>query len=75
MVSEASMVAITALEVDVPTERISAFRPFADAVSVTGTEPMISAGMAAYAMPTPAPMITDAAMISSALSINRMAKT
>src|SRR5690606_1303026 len=47
MVILASTALITAAEVDVPTERISAFNPFAAAVSVTGTAPMISAGIAA----------------------------
>ena len=65
---------MTALEVAVPTARIRELRPFADAVSVTGTAPMISEGMAAYATPTPAPMITDETMSSKALCIRKIVK-
>jgi hypothetical protein len=43
----ASSVAITALDTDNPTERINELSPFADAVSCTGTDPMISPGIAA----------------------------
>lgn len=43
----AKTTATTAEDREVPTERISALRPLAAAVSVTGTAPMISAGIAA----------------------------
>jgi hypothetical protein len=46
MTIDVSMAATTALEVDVPTERSSELRPFADAVSVIGTYRMISIGIA-----------------------------
>ncbi len=53
---------MTAAEVDVPMERIREFRPLAAPVSVTGTAPMISAGMAANARPTPALTIMEETM-------------
>jgi hypothetical protein len=43
----ANKVAITALEIDVPTDRIRELSPFAEAVSCNGTDPMINPGMAA----------------------------
>ncbi|MFD7429101.1 hypothetical protein ACFV6Z_18960 [Streptomyces sp. NPDC059818] len=46
MVMFARIAAMTAPAVEVPTERISALTPLADAVSDTGTASMIRAGMA-----------------------------
>ena len=46
--------AITAAATVVPTERISALMPTAEAASFMGTASMISVGIAAYPMPTPA---------------------
>ncbi|CAL9350582.1 hypothetical protein SUDANB70_00466 [Streptomyces sp. enrichment culture] len=45
-------------------ERTSASTPSAGAVSVTGTESMTRAGMAAWAVPAPALMITEATTIA-----------
>ncbi|HBO54024.1 MAG TPA: hypothetical protein DD664_02335 [Janibacter terrae] len=42
----ASTAAVTALALEVPTERSRVFRPLAAAVSVTGTERMMSVGSA-----------------------------
>ena len=47
MVMCARITLTTADEADVPTARIKELRPFAAAVSVIGTAPMMSAGMAA----------------------------
>ncbi|MET7924817.1 hypothetical protein ABZT43_12640 [Streptomyces sp. NPDC005349] len=47
IVTEASTVAITALDVELPMERMRLFSPFAAAVCVTGTAPMMSEGAAA----------------------------
>ena len=44
---------ITALEIDVPSDRARALMPLAAAVSDTGTAALISAGIEAYAKPTP----------------------
>ena len=63
MVMWARITLITALEADVPIERISALSPLAAAVSDGGTDVMMSAGMAAYARPTPA-AITEEPMIT-----------
>ncbi len=48
---------MTAAALDVPIDRMRELRPFAAAVSDTGTAPMISAGIDEYDSPTPAPMI------------------
>ena len=47
MVTEVKTAATAALDVEVPMARTRLFRPFAEAVSVMGTAPMISVGMAA----------------------------
>ena len=47
VVTEPSTAATAALESEVPMARSRAFKPFADAVSVIGTDAMISVGMAA----------------------------
>ena len=47
IVTEPSTAATAALEVDVPIARSRAFSPFAEAVSVIGTDAMISVGIAA----------------------------
>src|SRR5690242_10946146 len=49
----ASTTPTTAADTDVPTERIRVLTLVADAVSDRGTEPMIRAGIAPYARPTP----------------------
>ena len=48
----------------VPTERISALTPTADAASVAGTASRMRVGIAAYPIPTPA-LATRQATISS----------
>ena len=52
--------AITAAATVVPTERISALMPTAEPASFIGTASMISVGIAAYPMPTPAEQIREA---------------
>ena len=47
MVTDPRTAATAALDDDVPSARSSALRPFADAVSVIGTDPMIRVGIAA----------------------------
>ena len=54
LVELVSTVAITAAASVVPTERIRALTPTADAASVGGTASRIRVGIAAYPMPTPA---------------------
>lgn len=54
-VDAVSTMPTTAVDNDVPTARIRAFTPFASPVCVAGTTDMISAGIAEYAMPRPAP--------------------
>ena len=49
-----STVAITAAARVVPTERMRALTPTAEAASLGGTESRIRVGIAAYPMPTPA---------------------
>src|SRR5690606_33088151 len=53
IVIAASTAPITALEIDVPSDRASAFNPLAAAVSDTGTAALISAGSDENANPTP----------------------
>ena len=59
-VISASTAPATALDTDVPMERMSVLRLFAAAVSVTGTAAITSAGIAPYARPMPDPMIIEA---------------
>ncbi len=47
IVTEPRTAATAALDDEVPSARSRAFRPFADAVSVIGTDAMISVGIAA----------------------------
>src|SRR5690625_764737 len=68
----ASTAPATALDTDVPIERISVFRLFAAAVSVSGTAAMTSAGIAPYARPIPAPMMLDASTRCQICDISTM---
>ncbi len=54
----ASTMPITALDTEVPIERIRVFSPLAAPVSDGSTAPMISAGSEEYARPMPAPTTT-----------------
>src|SRR5699024_10654474 len=63
----ASTAATVALDVDVPTMRMSALKPFADAVSLWGTADMMSIGIAAYAIEMPSVVTLYPIMISSGL--------
>ncbi len=65
----ASTMPTTALDTDVPIERISVLSPFAAPVSDAGTAPTISAGSEEYASPMPAPRITDVRIVCQAACI------
>ena len=60
---------MTALDTDVPIERIRVLRPLAAPVSDAGTAPMISAGSEEYARPMPAPRTTAMTMVCQAALI------
>ena len=65
----ASTMPITALDTDVPMERIRVFRPLAAPVSDGSTAPMIRAGSEEYARPMPAPTTTEMMMVCQAAFI------
>ena len=60
---------ITALDTEVPIDRIRVFRPLAAPVSDGSTAPMISAGSEEYARPMPAPTTTEMMMVCQAALI------
>ena len=59
---------MTALAVDVPSARSSAFSPFAEAVSVIGTLAMIRLGIAAYATADPMPTTVEPMITANTVS-------
>lgn len=65
----ASTMPITALDTDVPIDRIRVFRPLAAPVSDGSTAPMISAGSEEYASPIPAPSTTAITTVCQAALI------
>ena len=69
----ASTTPTTAAEIEVPTERIRVLTLVADAVSEIGTEPMIRAGIAPYARPTPELMTHTATSTPQVEPISRTA--
>lgn len=66
----ASTMPITALDTDVPIDRIRVFRPLAAPVSDGSTAPMISAGSEEYASPMPAPSTTAITTVCQAALIS-----
>ena len=66
---------MTAADVEVPMERMREFRPLAAAVSVRGTAPRISAGIAAKPMPIPAPMIMQTTVTCQTAAVSWNAAT
>lgn len=65
----ASTMPMTALDSEVPIDRISVFRPLAAPVSDASTAPMISAGSEEYASPIPAPSTTAITTVCQAALI------
>ncbi len=65
----ASTMPITALDTEVPIERIRVLSPLAAPVSEASTAPMISAGSEEYASPMPAPSSTAIRMVCQAALI------
>lgn len=65
----ASTMPITALDTEVPMERIRVFRPLAAPVSDGSTAPMIRAGSEEYARPIPAPTTTEMTTVCQAALI------
>ncbi len=65
----ASTMPMTALDTDVPIERIRVLRPLAALVSDGSTAPTIRAGSEEYARPMPAPTITEMITVCQAALI------